>query len=133
MCSDAKDKKRKAVAFRAFAFAFLSCALGLSFCLIKSPQARSEAYLAASVQAWESGRVEEAASAAVQSVRLNPSSAEGWKILSEMLQQKGNLQAAQQARTIAMKLEHDPAVVEPIYAMPAELRLSLLALADTDL
>lgn len=133
MRSEVKDKKRKALAFRAFAFAFLSCALGLSFCLIKSPQAKSEAYLAAAMQAWNAGQADAAAEAAIRSVRLNPSSVEGWKILSGMLQQKGHHQAAQQAQIIAMTLQHDPGAAEPIYAMPAELRLSLLAFGDTDL
>lgn len=133
MRSDAQDKKRKALAFRAFAFAFLSCMLGLSFCFIKSPQAKSEAYLAAATQAWNEGRAQDAANAALESVRLNPASVKGWRILSNMLREKGQFEAAQQAKIIAMRLQHDPDASEPLYAMPAELRLSLLALSDTDI
>lgn len=132
MSAGAAREKHKATALRAFAFAILSCVLGLAFCLVKSPQAKSEAYLAAAVDALEHNRSEEAATAALETVRLNPAAVEGWYILSRMLQQNGDYAAAMQAKTIALKLQHSPEAAEPLYAMPAEFRLSLLALADTD-
>lgn len=125
----AQHRKRS---FCAFALAALSCVLGLSFCLIKSPQARSEAYLAAAMQAYDSNQPEQAAASALQAVRLNPSAAKGWHLLSRMLQQKGDAHAARQAMVIASRLQQNPAGPDPVYAVPAELKLSLLALSETD-
>lgn len=125
-----QNRKR---AFGAFSLAAFSCLLGLSFCLIKSPQARSEAYLAAAIQALDENHPQEAAAAALQAVTLNPSAPKGWHMLSQMLQQKGDTRAAQQARVIASRLQQNGSDSALLYAMPAELKLSLLALSDTDI
>lgn len=118
-------------AFCAFALATFSCILGLSFCLLKSPQARSHAYLAAAVEAMDKSQPEQAAAAVLQAVRLNPMLPEGWHLLSKMLQQKGDDNAAAQARSIAARVQQNPRDASPVYAMPAEFKLSLLALAET--
>lgn len=115
--------KNRGVALHAFLFAMLSCALGLSFCFIKSPQSQSRIYLGLAVEAMNNHKAEEAAAAALESVRLNPSFLQGWKILSRTLEQAGNQNAARQALAIAGKLERN----EPVYALPAEFKLSLLA------
>jgi Tfp pilus assembly protein PilF len=99
----------------------------------KSPQARSEAYLAAALDAHDQSRPSDAAAAAMEAVRLNPAAPQGWKILSKMLQQNGQETAARQANVIASKLQHNPADTGPLYAMPAELKLSFLAAAQTDM
>lgn len=128
-----KRKAGRGPAVYAFLLVAFSCALGLSFCLIKSPQARSEAYLAAAVQAMEQNRIEPAASAALEAVRLNPMAPQGWQILSRLLQQKGNQPAAKYAQSIVSRLQQNPASSDPVYAMPAEFKLSLLALAEPDI
>jgi hypothetical protein len=108
----------------AYGFAVLSCVAGLSLCLIKSPQAQSESYLALSVQAPD---IQSATAAAWEAARLNPSSAKAWDRLAFMLHQKGDVGAAQRARFIASRLQNKGEQGDPIYALPAELKLSLLA------
>lgn len=132
MTNASRKKQRQARAYQAFALASLSCVLGLLFCLVKSPQARSEAYLSLAVEALNQSRPQEAATAALEAVRLHPASPEGWRLLSKMLQQNGQNHAARQALVIASHLQQNPHAPSPLYAMPADLRLSLLALAETD-
>jgi len=125
-----QGKAGRGPAVYAFFLAAFSCALGLSFCLIKSPQAKSEAYLAAAVTAMDQHQIAPAATAALEAVRLNPMAPQGWQILSRMLQQKGDLAAAKYAQSIAARLQQNPVGTDPVYAMPAEFKLSLLALAE---
>ena len=117
-------------AFLAFFLAAFSCLLGLSFCLVKSPQARAQAYVAAAIEAMQDQRPHQAAAAALEAVRLDPMLPRGWQILSEVLQQTGDVGAAAQARSIAARVQHKPVDALPVYAAAADLRLSLLALAD---
>lgn len=117
-------------AFYAFFLAAFSCALGLAFCLVKSPQARSDAYLAAAFEAEQNQRFEQAGLAAFEAVRLNPVSADAWRMLAKMLQQNGDKVAAAKARSIAARMQQNPAGASPVYAMPADFKLSLLALAE---
>lgn len=131
MSPERRAKKRQARIFQAFLLASLSCALGVVFCVVKSPQARSEAYRGLATQAILDQRPEDAAAAAMEAVRLNPAAPEGWTLLSELLRRTGQDRAAQQALAIASRLQHNPQVLTPVYALPAELRLSLLALAET--
>lgn len=126
-----RAKKRQARIFQAFLLASLSCALGLVFCMVKSPQARSEAYRGLAAQAMFERRIDDAAAAAMEAVRLNPAAPEGWTLLSELLRRNGQGHAAQQALAIASRLQNNPETIAPVYALPAELRLSLLALAET--
>lgn len=127
MLKNTERGKAKNIALYPFLLAAFSCVLGLSFCLIKSPQSQSRAYLGLAIAAMNNNQVEEATVAALESVRLNPSSPKGWEILSKMLQQKGQYRSAQQAMNIAGKLQHN----EPVYALPAEFKLSLLAESGT--
>ena len=131
MTAQRAQKHRHGTAFFAFAFAALACLLGLSFCLIKSPQSRAQLYVAAAVEAMQNSDDERAALAALEAVRLDPMQPQGWRILSEMLQKRGDRDAAAQARVIAARVQQNPASVPPVYAMPAEFKLSLLALAET--
>ena len=133
MSSHIQTKKRQRRALQAFLLATVSCVLGLLFCLVKSPQAKSEAYLHMAVEAMAQSRPHEAAAAALEAVRLNPAAPQGWKLLSKMLQQNGQGHAAKQALVIASRLQQNPDHTAPLYAVPAELRLSLLALAETDI
>lgn len=117
-------------AFLAFFFAVFSCVLGLGFCLAKSPQSRAQAYLSQAALAVEQGHVPRAAAAALESVRLNPAEARAWHLLSNLLRRNGDDRAAAQARAIAVKVQQNPSSSEPVYALPAAFRLSLLALAE---
>jgi Tfp pilus assembly protein PilF len=109
----------------AFGLAILSCVLGLALCFVKSPQARSAQYLQ---MAREMAMTDPALSydAALEAVRLNPSSAQAWEILSYRMQQNGEFVLARKARNIAARLQQMPGESFPVYATPAELRLSLL-------
>lgn len=126
-------KHRQRTAFFAFALAAFSCLLGLSFCLIKSPQSRAQAYVAAAVEAMAAHDHQQAAQAALEAVRLDPMQPQGWQILSEMLQKRGDENAAAQARLIVSRVQQNPAAIPPVYAMPAEFKLSLLALSETQI
>lgn len=125
------QKPTSKTAFAAFFLVAFSCLFGLSFCLIKSPQARAEAYLATAVEALSQNLPEQAAQAAIEAVRLNPMLPQGWEILSKLLQQNGQDMAAAQAQSIAAKVQQNPSAAPVIYAMPAEFKLSLLALAQS--
>ncbi len=126
-----RAKTRRIRAFFAFSLALFSCVLGLVFCVVKSPQSRAEAYMALAAQAMTQQRPHDAAAAAMEAVRLNPAAPQGWQLLSRLLRDNGQSQAAKQALVIAARLQQNPEAA-PAYAMPAELRLSLLVLADTD-
>lgn len=115
------------IAFCAFFLAAFSCALGLFFCMVKSPQAKSSSYMAAAVEASSLNRSEDAAAAALAAVRLDPANQQNWRVLSQMLRASGRAEAALQAHKIALRLQHGPAAISPVYAMPAEFRLSQLA------
>lgn len=133
MTAHGTQKHRQKTAFCAFALAAFSCLLGLSFCLIKSPQSRADAYVVAAVTAMAAHNDIQAAQAALEAVRLDPMQLQGWQILSEMLHKRGDENAAAQARVIASRVQQNPAAVPPVYAMPAEFKLSLLALAETQI
>ncbi len=124
------SKTENKIAFCAFFLAAFSCALGLMFCMVKSPQARSAAYMAAAVEASALNRSEDAAVAALASVRLDPANQQNWRVLSQMLRASGRAEAAVQAHKIALRLQQGPPALPPIYAMPAEFRLSQLAEAE---
>lgn len=126
-------KHRQRTAFFAFALAAFSCLLGLSFCLIKSPQSRAQGYVAVAMEAMAAHNDMQAAQAALEAVRLDPMQPLGWQILSQMLQKRGDKNAAAQARTIAARVQQNPSATPPIYAMPAEFKLSLLALTETQI
>ena len=131
MTASGVQTQRHKTAFFAFALAAFSCLLGLSFCLVKSPQSRSQAYITAAIEAMAARDDHQAATAALEAVRLDPMQPQGWQILSEMLQKRGDDNAAAQARVIAARVQQNPASIPPVYAMPAEFKLSLLALAET--
>lgn len=116
--------------YMAFALAAFSCALGLSFCLIKSPQSRAQAYVAAALEAASDHRPHQAAAAALEAVRLDPMLPQGWQILSDMLQQTGDTTGAVQARNIAARVQHNPQDAALVYAAAADLRLSLLVSSE---
>lgn len=116
---------RKTV-FAAYAAAVLSCVIGLGFCLIKSPQARSETYIAAAVELAGEQRLGAAINAAAESVRLDPANKKGWSLLSALLQQNGDHHAARRASRMAATLGGEGLYEAPAYALPAALKLSLL-------
>lgn len=115
----------------AFVLAIVAGTSGLMRCLVQSPQSRAADYLLISEQTLHSNPLY-AASAAWEAARINPSSPQAWEMLSRTLQQNGDDIAALQAQKIAYRLQGggDP---QPLYAMPAELRLSLLAHSEGDL
>ncbi len=125
-----RAKTRRTRTVLAFSLALTSCFLGIVFCVVKSPQSRAEAYMALAAQAMTQSRPQEAAAAALEAVRLNPAAPQGWQLLSRLLRDNGQSQAAKQAMVIAARLQQNPDPA-PVYAMPAELRLSLLVLSDT--
>lgn len=133
MPSRLSPPRRTIPPFWAFAFAFGACFLGLFFCMVKSPQAEAREHLAHAVAAYEAGHIDDAGRAAFRAVRLNPRAPQGWQVLSDVLQQKGDRTAAAQARNIAHKMLRHPDLPPPVYAMPAAFRLSLLASGDTAL
>lgn len=124
------EQRSQKLAFCAFFLAAFSCALGLFFCLIKSPQARADSYISHAAQSLEEGHLQQAATAAIEAVRLNPADARAWHMLSSILQQNGDMEAALQAKAIGSKVQQNASAQVPVYAMPAAFKLSLLALAE---
>ena len=117
----------------AFALAFFSAVFGLAFCLTKSPQAKSEAYLAVAVHAYEKQDNQAALYAAMEAARYNPAGAQSWSLLASVLARRGEWQRAESALTLASRLQNRPVSVlslqpqtAPVYATPAALRLGFL-------
>lgn len=118
----------------AFGLAMTAGLFGLMRCFVHSPQARAADYLAISAKALSENPLA-AASAAWEAARLDPSSAKAWDMLAITLKQNGDELAARQAMRIAARLHQNDGRMDahPIYAMPAELRLSFLAHTAGDL
>lgn len=116
----------------AFALAIIAGVSGAVRCLVQSPQSRAENYITLSQQALPADPLY-AASVAWEAARINPSSQEAWTTLSMALHYNGDEMASIQARKIAARLQSGEENATPLYAMPAELRLSLLALSEGDL
>lgn len=113
----------------AFALAIVAGVFGLARCFVQSPQARAANYLAVSLQTIGENPLV-AASAAWEAARIHPTSPQAWDMLARTLEQNGNDLAAVQAHKIAARLHAAPdRDLQPLYAMPAELRLSLLSLS----
>ena len=115
-----------------FVMAFLCLMMGLAFCMMVSPHMTAAKHRAAGVTAFSSAQWDAAESALRISLRHDPLSADGWKILARVLEQKGDMRESQRALAVAAILEDGPSGVTPVYAMPAEFKLSLLAMAASD-
>lgn len=131
MCPAERRKKHQSRALCAFVFAVFSGLAGIGFTVIKSPQSRSDAYMALALESYEAQAYQAASVAAMEAVRLNPVSPEGWRLLSQALDQNGQSTASRKAAQIAARLQHNPNGPNPLYAMPAELKLSFLADAES--
>lgn len=115
----------------AFFMGALCCLAGLAFCLVQGPSSRASSYMDLAGQALADNRPHDAAASALMAVRYAPSNANGWQVLSQTLAQDGQKVAARQADRIARHLLQTPSADVPLYALPAELKLSLLAMDDT--
>ena len=129
--TDHRSKQFSILTSLAFALAVFTGFAGVARCFVQSPQSKSDQYLQMSVNAMAND-ADLALSAALEAARLNPVSTKAWHHLSIMLQQTGDDIAARQALQIAQRLQHNPSESLPLYAMPAELRLSLLATGNGD-
>lgn len=117
----------------AFGFVFFSLFAGVFFCMVKSPDTLSKNYNALAQVAIASGDLAGAKAALVQSLKIHPTSKTSWRLMEDILKQEGDLHGARKAAKIASALENPATANTPLYAMPAELRLSLLAMADKDM
>lgn len=125
MMASAAPGLRRTV-FAAYALSATACIIGLVFCLIKSPQARSEAYVAAAVELAGEQRLQTAITAAAEAVRLDPANKKGWNLLAALLQQNGDHRASLKASRMAARLGGEGTLPAPVYALPAALKLSYL-------
>lgn len=130
MCPAQRRKQHQTRAYIAFLFAVFSGLAGLGCILIKSPQSQSGQYLALALSAYDRSAYPESALAAAAAVRLDSVDPAGWLILAQALKSNGQQSAAQKAYVIATKLQQKPTPQNPLYASPADLKLSLLALQD---
>lgn len=106
--------------------------LGIVFCLVASPQTMAEKYTHQAVMAIEAGDYGLARTAMIAALRHDPLSVDSWKILSRVLEHSGRAQEAKTANAVIGHLTGAPISSDPLYAMPADLRLSFLAIADRD-
>lgn len=120
-------RRRRILTYAAFTLVFISLTAGSFFCMLKSPQARGDAYLAAAVDTLAAGDAPAALDLAHEALRHNPASSRNWSFYAFLMEKNGRAHAAARARHIALSLQHGTGQVEPLYAMPATLRLSLLA------
>lgn len=105
---------------------------GVLFCLVASPKMMAEKYTHQAVMAIEAGEYDVARTAMLSALRYEPLSVPSWKILSRVLEQSGRVQEAKTANAVIGHLTGAPMSSDPLYAMPADLRLSFLAIADRD-
>ncbi len=115
----------------AFVMGIVCCLLGLGFCLVQGPSSRAASYMDLASEALASQRPDAAAASALMAVRYAPSNIHGWQVLAQTLEQDGQRVAARQAERIARHLQQNPSADMPLYALPAELKLSLLAIDQT--
>lgn len=126
MLPETTKRKRRFITCCAFILC-LSCGTGgVFFSLIKSPQARAQSYHVLSLSLAAEGKDAEALAAMAQAVSLNPAAPALWHDYAGLLERGGRFHAARQALNIARRIEGGDDV-GPLYAMPAELRLSMLA------
>ncbi len=125
----APARSRNTLIVLGYALAGLSCVLGLFFCLMKSPQARADSYRALAVESFAASDLSGAEYAVRESLRLDPRSLQNWQLYAFLLQHKGDQRQAAQARAIVARLQGKD-LDEPVYAMPADFRLSLLTGQD---
>lgn len=128
MCPAQRRKKHQGRAYLAFALAGFSGLFGLGFILVKSPAVQSGRYLALAMDSYDHGAYADAAAAARAAVRLDPVTPANWLFLSRALQAGGQQSAAHRAQVIAMRLQHKDDLANPLYASPADLKLSFLAM-----
>jgi len=110
----------------AFGLPFLGGFLGLIFCLVQSPQSQSLRYERAAHSVL-GGNITMAHDIAMQGVNSAPLSASAWFTLAQALQQKGDLDAAQNAYDMAQHLDKGELPPAPRYAIPAQFKLSALS------
>ncbi len=126
VCAE-RSQNRKNLTRAAFLLAFLSIIAGTTLCIFKSPQMRGQDYLAAAAAQAADGNQAAAQDLARAAIRLNPSSVKTWNFYAVLMEQDGRIHAAKKARRVSAMLQHGPEKNNPIYAMPATLRLSALA------
>ncbi len=110
----------------------LSLLLGVVFCVVASPKSLSQKYTARAVLALESRDYDSARLSMMSALRHDPVSADGWTIFARILEEGGHAQDARVAKGIAGHLMGASAKSNPLYATPADLRLSFLAIAGGD-
>jgi predicted Zn-dependent protease len=110
----------------AFGMPFLGCILGLVFCLAQSPQSKSLRYNAAAITLSPQDN-DAAYQIALDSVQHAPLSPFAWTALAHTLQQKGDIEAAQNALEMAQHLNQGALPLAPRYAIPAQFKLSALS------
>ena len=113
-----------------FALCFATCLLGVFFCMIKSPQYLGHVYMSMAIDAAQKNDLVLAEQAIKLSVRSNPMAYKSWQIMATIMEQRGDDLLAHQANFVASQLQSKLIDKNPVYAMPAELRLSFLALDD---
>ena len=117
----------------AFGFVFFSLFAGVFFCMLKNPRALAQDYAKLATIALSYGDVVGAKAAAEQSLKQNPTARQGWEVMAKILLESGDSRGAQKAARIANALGHPAGAPNLLYAMPAELRLSFLAMSDKDI
>ncbi len=122
-------RSRNALIALGYGMAGLSCVLGLLFCFMKSPQARADSYRALAVESFAASDLETAEYAVRESLRLDPRSLQNWQLYAFMLQHKGHQRQAARARAVVARLQGRD-LNEPLYATPADLKLSFLSGQD---
>ncbi len=127
MTCESATRRRNMLTRAAFALAFVSIAAGSALCMVKSPQARGASYVAAAADRLAAGDSAAALDLAYEALRHDPASVQNWNFYAVLMDRNGRAHAALRARRIASSLQHGTGQVEPLYAMPATFRLSLLA------
>lgn len=111
-----------------FALCGMSLVFGLAMILTLSPAQKSSQTLARAVQALSANNPQLAQDLAFQSLSYRPENRDAWHVLSAAYDRQGQGASSDKARGIVFVLAHKTQDASPAYAVPADLRLSFLAM-----
>jgi len=115
---------------------FLMCIItligGVLLCVIKSPNAMADTHLSMAVKSYDMGNLQESKQWVLLSLQSNPSSLKAWHMMANILRDSGDVLGQKQALKIVAAFESN-SNQSPTYAIPADLKLSLLSLQNQDI
>lgn len=109
-----------------YLFALIAGLCGAAFGLVSAPEHRANRALAIAAEAFTAGHYDSATRQAAEAVRLDPANPATWQLLALAAEESGRGETARRIRKLSA-VRKGGAKPEPVYAAPADLRLSALS------